>query len=53
MHVVGHELRFWKKMRENIGIVCSGDGVGAGVGAHAGVGPGVGPGAGAVACEDC
>jgi hypothetical protein len=39
MHVVGHELGFWKTMRENIDIVCSGVGVGAG--------------AGAVACEDC
>jgi hypothetical protein len=48
MHVVEHKLRFWKTMRENIDIVCSGVGVG-GVGAHAGVGVG----AGAVACEDC
>jgi hypothetical protein len=50
MHVVGHELRFWKNMRENIDIVCYGVG-GGGVGAHAGVGADVD--AGAVACEDC
>jgi hypothetical protein len=45
MHVVGHELRFWNNMRENIDIVCYGGGADANAGA--------GVGAGAVACEDC